>query len=186
MKHNGSYRDEWDKKKGASSWQRASTSTFPYRPFSSTSLCIDLLLLFAVILTFFYIKMRFTALNLALASASFASATNLYVSSYSGAITSLKLSNSYNGSYVLEKTFSSNGSWPSPSWLTLAEGSKDLNSTNRILYCLDENLSGGNGSISSYGTSPSGALTQIDRHSTITGPVSSIIYNNGTAMAAAH
>jgi 6-phosphogluconolactonase (cycloisomerase 2 family) len=114
-----------------------------------------------------------------LAIASVATATNLYVSSYIGTITTLKLTSSSDGSYEIEKTSVNNGSAPSPSWLT-------LDRENKVLYCLDENLSGGNGSVSSYSTSPSGDLEQIDRQSTITGPVSSIIYNGGKAQAVAH
>ncbi len=49
-------------------------------------------------------------------------AVNLYVSSYSGIVTSLKLSPSAQGSgtggYILTTTASNNGSGPQPSWLT--------------------------------------------------------------------
>jgi hypothetical protein len=49
-------------------------------------------------------------------------AVNLYVSSYSGIVTSLQLSPSAQGpgirGYVLTNTASNNGSGPQPSWLT--------------------------------------------------------------------
>lgn len=111
--------------------------------------------------------------------ASTAAAVNLYVSSYIGTITTLKLSPSFNGSYSLEETSVNNGSSPSPSWLTLDEDT-------RVLYCLDENLSGGNGSIAAYDTTSSGRLTLIGRQTTINGPVNSVIYNGGNAQAVAH
>lgn len=57
---------------------------------------------------------------------------------------------------------------------------------NGIIYGLDEGLTGPNGSISSYKTSESGELTQIDRHVTLGGPVSSIVYNGGKGIAVAH
>lgn len=108
-----------------------------------------------------------------------AAATNLYVSSYIGTITTLQLSQCANGSYTLTSVAVNNGSAPSPSWLT-------LDGDNGVVYCLDEGLTTPNGSIASYATSPSGELTQIDRHTVISGPVSSVVYNGGKALAAAH
>lgn len=106
-------------------------------------------------------------------------ATNLYVSSYIGTITSLKLSCSANGSYSLTQVAVNNGSAPSPSWLT-----KDVD--NGVVYCLDEGLTTVNGSIASYNTSSSGELNLIDRNVVISGPVSSVVFNGGKALAAAH
>lgn len=105
--------------------------------------------------------------------------SNLYVSSYAGTITSLQLSQSSSGSYSLTQVAVNEGSAPNPSWLT-----KDEN--NGIIYCLDEGLAVPNGSLASYKTSPSGELTQVDRHSVISGPVSSVVYNGGKALAMAH
>ncbi|RDW80710.1 hypothetical protein BP5796_05408 [Coleophoma crateriformis] len=106
-------------------------------------------------------------------------ATNLYVSSYIGTITTLQLSQAQNGSYALKQVAINNGSAPNPSWLT-------LDSTNGVLYCADEGLYVPDGSISSYSTSPSGQLKQIDRHTVISGPVHSVVYNDGKAQAFAH
>lgn len=50
---------------------------------------------------------------------------------------------------------------------------------------MDENFSG-LGSIAAYTTSPSGELTQFDRHGTLAGPVSTVVYNGGKALVAAH
>jgi hypothetical protein len=100
-------------------------------------------------------------------------ATNLYVSSYIGTITSLQLVQSRNGSYTLSQVAINNGSEPKDEY-------------NDIVYCVDEGLSVLNGSLASYRTSPSGVLTQIDRHSVINGPVSSIVYNGGKGLAVAH
>ncbi|TVY60807.1 putative 6-phosphogluconolactonase [Lachnellula suecica] len=123
--------------------------------------------------------MRLQHLPLAALVASTA-AVNLYVSSYTyGEITSLKLSKSANGSYTLTTVATNNGSSPSPTWLE-KDKYKD------IVYGLDEGFTSPNGSLSSYKTSSSGVLTQIDRHLTLGGPVSSIVYNGGKGLAVAH
>jgi 6-phosphogluconolactonase (cycloisomerase 2 family) len=106
-------------------------------------------------------------------------ATNIYVSSYIGTITSLQLSKSADGSYTLNTVAVNNGSEPNPTWL-------EKDKYNDIIYGLDEGLTVPNGSISSYKTSPSGELTQIDRHTTQNGPVASIVYNGGKGIAVAH
>lgn len=123
-----------------------------------------------------------TAMRLSLPMSSlvtFAVATNLYVSSYIGTITSLRLTERSNGSYSLRQVAVNKGSEPNPSWLT-----KDH--YNNFIYCADEGLTVPNGSLASYKTSHSGKLTQIDRHSSISGPVSSTVYNGGQALAVAH
>jgi Lactonase, 7-bladed beta-propeller len=108
-------------------------------------------------------------------------ATNLYVSSYAGTITSLNLNQERDGSFSLNEVGVNTGSQPNPSWLTKDE-------YNDVVYCVDEQLLGPplNGSLASYSTSKSGQLTQIDRHSVINGPVSSVVYNGGKALALAH
>lgn len=85
-------------------------------------------------------------------------ATNLYVSSYGGNITSVQLTHLPDGGYSLTEISANNGSLPSPSWLTLQDN---------VLYCLDEGLPVPNGSIASYKTSKSGEITLIERHPTI-------------------
>ncbi|RDL39934.1 Uncharacterized protein BP5553_04274 [Venustampulla echinocandica] len=126
----------------------------------------------------YYSPLRLALGGLGLVTSS-ALATNLYVSSYSGDITSLRLSQSDNGSYALAVVATNRGSAPSPAWLEKEPGKG-------VVYCMDEGLPVPNGSISSYRTSPCGELTLIDRHTTISGPVSSVVYNKGKAMAAAH
>lgn len=106
-------------------------------------------------------------------------ATNLYVSSYAGTITSLQLNQERDGSFSLSEVAVNDGSYPNPSWLTKDE-------YNDVVYCVDEGLTVPNGSLASYKTSASGVLTQIDRHTVISGPVSSIVYNGGKALAVAH
>lgn len=126
----------------------------------------------------FWIKMRLQPLSLSgLVTTSLV--TNLYVSSYSGTISTLELSQNVNGSYSLSTVAVNTGSSPNPSWLTKDE-------YNSVVYCVDEGLSVPDGSIASYSTSSSGELTQIDRHSTPNGPVSSIVYNGGKGLAVAH
>jgi len=107
------------------------------------------------------------------------SATNLYVSSYIGTITTISLEQSSEGKYSLQNVSVNLGSLPNPSWDT-------LDRENRVVYCVDENLSGGNGSVASYSTSSSGTLTRIDRHATLGGPVHSAVYNHNKSLALAH
>lgn len=106
-------------------------------------------------------------------------ATNLYVSSYAGTITSLQLNQERDGSFSLNQVAVNTGSQPNPSWLTKDE-------YNDVVYCVDEGLTVPNGSLASYQTSRSGELTQIDRHTVINGPVNSVVYNGGKALALAH
>ena len=108
-------------------------------------------------------------------------ATNLYVSSYAATITSLQLNRERDGSFTLKEVAVNTGSQPNPSWLTKDE-------YNDVVYCVDEELASPalNGSLASYATSQAGMLTQIDRHSVIHGPVSSVVYNGGKALALAH
>ena len=106
-------------------------------------------------------------------------ATNLWVSSYVGEIASLQLSYLPKGGYSLTEVAVNDGSAPQPSWLT-------KNEYNDVVYCVNEDFGGPNGTIASYKPSGNGVLTQIDIHKTIIGPVSSVVYNNGTALAAAH
>jgi hypothetical protein len=108
-----------------------------------------------------------------------AAAVNLYVSSYAGTITSLQLNQASNGSYSLAQIAVNTGSAPNPSWLTKDE-------YNDVVYCADEGLTVPNGTLASYKTSASGELSQIDRHSVISGPVSSVVYNGGKGLAMAH
>ena len=106
-------------------------------------------------------------------------AVNLYVSSYAGTITSLQLTQDTKGSYSLSQVAVNEDSAPNPSWLTKDE-------YNDVIYCVDEGLTVPNGSLASYKTSPSGELTKIDRHTVISGPVSSVVYNGGKGLALAH
>lgn len=106
-------------------------------------------------------------------------ATNLYVSSYLGNVTTLHLSKSAEGAYSLESASVNNECGPSPSWLT-------RNENNGVIYCLDENWAGPNGTVFTYKASESGELTQVDKHVTLGGPVSGVVYNKGKAYAVAH
>ncbi|KAF7947763.1 hypothetical protein EAE96_008842 [Botrytis aclada] len=104
---------------------------------------------------------------------------NLFVSSYIGTISTLQLSKSVNGSYSLNTLSVNNVTRDNPSWLH-----KDPK--NGILYCLNEGLSVSNGSISSFTIAENGTLSLLGNGLTISGPVSSVLFNGGKAMAAAH
>lgn len=106
-------------------------------------------------------------------------ATNLYVSSYANQVTSLQLTQLQNGSYDLKPVSVNNASTDSPSLLMQNPGTG-------VVYLVNEGLTVPNGSIVAFTTSRSGKLTEIDRHETVSGPVSTILYNKGKALASAH
>jgi 6-phosphogluconolactonase (cycloisomerase 2 family) len=109
------------------------------------------------------------------------SATNLFVSSYSGNITSLSLTES-NGTVSLESTFFSSDCGPNPSWLT-------IDASRGLLFCLNEGLTAPNGSLSSFTVNRDGSLNHVKNETTISGPVSGVIYGNPAgrrAIALAH
>ncbi|KAI5247807.1 3-carboxy-cis,cis-mucoante lactonizing enzyme [Aureobasidium subglaciale] len=113
--------------------------------------------------------MLFRSLQLC-AAASLTAATNLFVSDYSGDITTLSLTE-HGGHYSLTKTSANAGCAPNPSWLT-------LDPSHATLYCLDEGLEVTNGSLTSFTIADDGSLTRVHREETISGPVSGVIYGN--------
>ena len=118
---------------------------------------------------------------LPLAVASTTSATNLFVASYSGNITTLSLTES-NGTVSLESTFFNPNCGPNPSWLT-------LDASRGLLFCLNEGLTSPNGSLSSFTINRNGSLSHVKNETTINGPVSGVIYGNPAgkrAIALAH
>lgn len=123
--------------------------------------------------------MRFSNVPL-LGFATYSIATNLYVSSYAGTVTSLQLRSTHKGTYSLTQVAVDNAPGTAPSWLEKDE-------FNSVVYSLDEGFSGPNGSISAFLTSANGQLTEIGSPlPVISGPVSSVTYNGGKALAVAH
>ncbi|KAK5952475.1 hypothetical protein OHC33_006518 [Knufia fluminis] len=109
------------------------------------------------------------------------SATSLFVASYAGTVTSLSLTEN-NGNYSLDQTFVSNDCAPNPSWLT-------LDANRGLLFCLNEGLETVNGSLSSFKVNNDGSLVHVQNTTTISGPVSGVIYGapaGGRAIALAH
>ena len=126
-----------------------------------------------------WLKMRFGNIPL-LGFIASSGATNLYVSSYAGTVTSLQLASTHNGSYSLSQVGVDNSYRTSPAWL-------EKDGYNGVVYALDEGFFGPNGSIAAFKTSPSGQLAKIGNPLTvISGPVSSVVYNGGKALAVAH
>lgn len=114
-------------------------------------------------------------------SAAAVSATNLFVSDYSGNITSLSLTEN-NGTYVLNQTFLNADCAPNPSWLT-------IDANRGLLFCLNEGLETVNGSLSSFTINGDGSLTHVKNATTISGPVNGVIYGPAAgqrAIALAH
>lgn len=113
--------------------------------------------------------------------ASLASATTIFVSSYAGTVNTLSLTEQ-GGNYTLSQVAVSNDCAPNPSWLT-------LDANRGLLFCLNEGLETVNGSLSSYTISLNGSLTHVQNSTTISGPVSGIIYGEPAgrrAIALAH
>jgi 6-phosphogluconolactonase (cycloisomerase 2 family) len=107
-----------------------------------------------------------------------ATATHLYVSSFTGAITTLELSRE-NG-YSLKAVAVDHSAPLNTTWLL-------LNKPKGLLYSLEEGSDGHQiGFLATYKTSASGVLTQINRQSTVGGPVHQALYNSGKAMAVPH
>lgn len=112
--------------------------------------------------------MLFFRIACTLLQASLASATTVFVSSYAGTVSTLALTEQ-GANYTLTEVAVSSDCAPNPSWLTV--------DTNRgLLFCLNEGLETVNGSLSSYTVSLNGSLTHVQNSTTISGPVSGIIY----------
>ncbi|CCU83229.1 unnamed protein product [Blumeria hordei] len=106
------------------------------------------------------------------------SSVNLFVASYTGSITTLSLTQSTEGQYTFSKIATTETPGLHPLW---QEKRGDL------IYVCNDNLAAPNGSISSYKASATGQLTLVQQPlSTQPGPVSTVIYNQGKALAAAH
>lgn len=123
-------------------------------------------------------NMRLQHLSLSSLAAT-VSATNLWVSSYSGTVTTLQLNALSSGAYSLTTTATNTGCGGSPSWLT-------KNDQYDVLHCVDEGMTTRNGSVSSFQIGSTGALTSITKHDSLPGGVASTIYNGGKALAVAH
>lgn len=92
-----------------------------------------------------------------------------------------RLTETGNGAYESDITYTNPGCAGSPSWLT-------LDPADDVFYCLDEGNQTPNGSVTAFKTSPDGELTVLSDHETITGQVSSVLYGeeSSRAIALAH
>lgn len=124
--------------------------------------------------------MHFTAASL-LALGALATAVNLFVSDYSGNVTTLSLT-AKDGNYTLTKKHENDGCAPNPSWL-------EIDAPNGLLYCSNEGLETLNGSLSTFSIARDGSISLLQNTTTISGPVSSTIYGvpyGPKAIALAH
>lgn len=103
-----------------------------------------------------------------------ASATYLYVASYTGIVTTLNLTDS-----TLSEVATNAECGSSPSWLTL--------SSDGVLYCNDEGFATWPiGHVATFTTHDDGSLEFLDSEETLVGGVSSVLYgpeDNGLAVA---
>lgn len=104
-----------------------------------------------------------------------ASATYLYVSSYSGDVTTL----SFDGE-TLETVATTNECATAPSWLT-------LDTSKNVLYCADEGFgTWPNGTVVAFEPQEDGSLTVLSKETTLVGAVSILQYgpeDSGIAVA---
>lgn len=115
---------------------------------------------------------------LLLISVAIVSADNLYVSSYSGNITSLSLNTVSGGEYVLSTLSVLNSLTPNPSWLTKIDNH---------IYVSNENFGASNGTILQLSTTQTGDLSYEKKPLIVPGgPVSMYPYNHRKALAVAH
>jgi len=124
-------------------------------------------------------KMRFQAIFSVAPLITTSLAVNLYAAQYSGVISSLSLTQS-GSNYTLALTSQNPGSAPQPSWL------EKHPSNDQLIFAVDENWSGPNGTIAAYTKAATGILTQVDEKSTAAGPVSEAFYASGSAVAIAN
>ena len=110
-----------------------------------------------------------------LSAAATVSATNLFVSDYSGTVTTFSLTVNTTGSYALNQTFQTTECAPNPSWLTV-----DID--RGLLFCLNEGLNSVNGSLSSFTINRDGSLSHVKNETTISGPVNGVIYGNAAGQ----
>ncbi|CAG8954631.1 hypothetical protein HYFRA_00004551 [Hymenoscyphus fraxineus] len=114
-----------------------------------------------------------------------AAAVNIHISSYGGLLSSYSLEKSSSitpdkkaTGYTLKDLGSINGPGPQPSWL-------ELGTDKKIVYALDENWNGPNGSIASYSITKNGSLQLLQKYQTPNGPVATTLYNKGKGIAVA-
>ena len=103
----------------------------------------------------------------------------LFVSSYAGAVTTLRLNQDQSGMYSLNNVSVDFGCSPNPSWMTLDKPSNTL-------YCIGEGLATPNGSINAFSVDSHGKLAQLSTAEAPNGPVYGGLYGteNGTQAIA--
>lgn len=116
-----------------------------------------------------------------LCAGNLASASLVYVSSYSQTVTTLNYTHGQNtGILKLSPVAVSQSCSDNPSWLT-------LDKPDSILYCINEGLNTPNGALTAFKTSAGGTLQKLGQSSTPNGPVSGVVFgNNRHGLALAH
>ncbi|KAI4177878.1 MAG: hypothetical protein LQ346_007606, partial [Caloplaca aetnensis] len=113
------------------------------------------------------------------------SATRLFASSYAGTITTLDLSKLGNASYYLAKLDTTNACSPNASWI-------EIDVKRRNLFCLDEGMVTGNGSLTSFkikNDDTGKTLSQVAHTIIPNAPVNSALFtgaNGSQLLAVAH
>jgi 6-phosphogluconolactonase (cycloisomerase 2 family) len=108
-------------------------------------------------------------------------ATKIYVSSYSGNITTVSVTPKADssGNLTLAAISSTVGCLPNPSWL-------ELDKNKSTLYCADEGISTTKANFTSFSVASNGTLQRRDEIVTLNGGVYSTTYGNGSVLALAN
>lgn len=104
--------------------------------------------------------------------------SHIYVAANDGYLHSINFWENESG-YSLSHEGRSDGCATNPTWLT-------LNPEDGRVWCLDEGLGAGRGTINAFSVSDHGALAHYDRHNVSAGPVHGILVNQGRAMAVSY
>jgi len=150
------------------------------RGFNALQKSLSFLYLSSICKKHFTMKVQLPLLQ-ALTLSTLSHATKIYVSSYSGNITTVSVTPTADGSgnLILAAISSTVGCLPNPSWL-------ELDKNKSTLYCADEGISTAKANFTSFSISGNGTLQRRDEIVTLNGGVYSTIYGNGSVLALAN
>ena len=102
----------------------------------------------------------------------------LFLISYQGTITTLRLSEGPSPEDSLREVATSRACEPNPSWLS-------LDASRRVLYCTEGGMVSGMGSLKAFNILPDGTIAETSEVQTPKGAAHHILYNSEKTMVAA-